>query len=334
MCHEPGATCRPLPCLRLPIITRHQIDGMRGPGARRAPGGAASLLRLGLIAACALVAPAIDVEGGGPRPPRPATGAPSTLAQGAPGMPGRSTVGEVREQVGRYVRMYQGFVSACAKASRFINVGSGCMLAVSCPFAVLGSVLTGRIPEAFLVGFLAYFGLLLAGVELPIPVVQRMLQNYFRFMYTTYGRLGFTMLVASVAWACNQVSPVTKLLLSFQALLAFYVLNSSSSSKAFASSDAAVRDDLNQAASELRDTTSAAMSFANVVGLGGLAGKFGLGKSSPAPSRPAVGRESPYAAAAGHSSPYADAQQQQPPASPWGDTPARPKDASQPNWDE
>ena len=53
--------------------------------------------------------------------------------------------------------------------------------------------------------YLGLFGLMLAGLEFPIGPLKRIFEMYFRFLYTTHGRLGFVLLVATVAWDCKQV---------------------------------------------------------------------------------------------------------------------------------
>ena len=151
----------------------------------------------------------IDVERGGPSQLRPAP-----LGSGAPALsrpPTASVVSDARAKVGKWLRAYQGFVAGAAKVSQLISFVCGVWLLFSSPFAIVFSLMTARVPDAILCGFLGVFGVLLSLLELPIGAVQRVLQQYFFFAYTRPGRAALVVLIATIAWACAKVRPHVRL---------------------------------------------------------------------------------------------------------------------------
>lgn len=151
-----------------------------------------------------------DVEGGAAaanaprRPPtpgmmQPAAGQRSAVASG------KARIDGVGKEFSKWYRAYQGFVAGAAKVSQLISFCCGFWLFVTSPFALLGSAFSLRLEEVGLVGFLMLYGILLVGMEIPLGAVQRILQQYFFFVYTRVGRGLFVCKVALMAWACKSV---------------------------------------------------------------------------------------------------------------------------------
>jgi len=269
-----------------------------------------------LLVACTLAnGLQIDVEGGGPAsrpgPPRGAPGrGPPLATAGARGGP-QGTIAGAREEFSKWYRMYQGFVAGAAKVSQLISFVAGIWLIFSSPFAVVFSVMTARVQEAILCGFLAVFGVLLSMLELPIGAVQRVLQQYFFFAYTRPGRAALVVLIATITAACSKVGFMTKALVGFNALLTFYILNSQD--RRFAQVDADAKQSLSQASDELRSKASEALGFTKM-----FSGAFGLGGGSPAPAgRPAASSDAEafggFDSASPASAGFPDSSAQQPP---------------------
>ena len=250
-----------------------------------APRGGARALALAL-ALCAIASVgAFDVEGGGggarPQMPRAAVaGAPAAQQEG------------LVAKVGKWGRAYQGFVAGAAKVSRWINFGTGCWLVLSTPLTVLASGLTLRPAEAVLICYLGFFGVMMAGQNVPLGGMQRIFQTYFRFLYTELGRVGFFTLVLAIAWSCAQVSVITRLLAAFNALLAFYLFNARSASASVAEAG----DMAKQAAEELRGKASGVLGMANMLGVGNMFKGDGGGGGGGTQPPPAAGGGYPPAA--------------------------------------
>jgi hypothetical protein len=241
-------------------------------------GGAPRALALAL-ALCAIASVgAFDVEGGGVAGARPQM--PRAAVAGAPAAQQEGLVAKV----GKWGRAYQGFVAGAAKVSRWINFGTGCWLVLSTPLTVLASGLTLRPAEAVLICYLGFFGVMMAGQNVPLGGMQRIFQTYFRFLYTELGRVGFFTLVLAIAWSCAQVSVITRLLAAFNALLAFYLFNARSASASVAEAG----DMAKQAAEELRGKASGVLGMANMLGVGNMfkgdGGGGGGGGTQPPPA--------------------------------------------------
>ena len=200
--------------------------------------------------------------------------------------------------MGKWGRAYQGFVAGAAKVSRWINFGTGCWLVLSTPLTVVASGLTLRPAEAVLICYLGFFGVMMAGQNVPLGGMQRIFQTYFRFLYTELGRVGFFTLVLAIAWSCAQVSVITRLLAAFNALLAFYLFNARSASASVAEAG----DMAKQAAEELRGKASGVLGMANMLGVGNMFKGDGGGgggtsrcRRPPAATPPAAPRPPPRA---------------------------------------
>jgi len=137
------------------------------------------------------------VRGSGPRPQMQGAGGPSRAG------PSRAAV-RPPGQISRALQRYQAFVSGAAKVSRWIHVGCGFWVVVSTPVSLISSGLGFRPAEMMLCGYLGMFGAMLAGCELPLA--RGLFETYFRFLYTTQGRMLFMVFVAVVAWSCKSVS--------------------------------------------------------------------------------------------------------------------------------
>jgi len=229
-------------------------------------------------------------------------------------------VGAIKESATKWVQRYQGFVSGAAKVSKWINVGCGAWLVVSTPVSAVSSAITLRPADVVLSLYLGMFGAMMAGIELPIGPLKRIFELYFRFMYTTHGRMGFMVLVACIAWSCRHVGLLSKAFVLFDAGLSVYVYNSPVRGR-YADEDNTVREGMTEAADELRKTATDALSFANMFGFGRALRGSGGSSSRPArpPPRPAE-------------SPYSGVGAEQPAASPYADAGRSPPYSAQPAW--
>jgi|LauGreDrversion4_1035100.scaffolds.fasta_scaffold29420_1 hypothetical protein len=290
-----------------------------------------------LLVIASVVCYQIDVERGGPSQLRPAP-----LGSGAPALsrpPTASVVSDARAKVGKWLRAYQGFVAGAAKVSQLISFVCGVWLLFSSPFAIVFSLMTARVPDAILCGFLGVFGVMLSLLELPIGAVQRVLQQYFFFAYTRPGRAALVVLIATIAWACAKVRPhvrlpsilrpasgptwshalmtmaspaslwqvgfMTKALIGFNALLTFYILNSQS--RRFANVDADAKAALSQASADLRSKAGEALGFTRMFGTA-----FGLSGAPAQPARPAAPPSTDSFGGFDSSTPVPDGSAQQP----------------------
>jgi hypothetical protein len=182
---------------------------------RRVTGARAAVLALFVLSAAGPApAAAFDVEGGGlppasrrqpgAQPPLPGVAA-STAGGPAAARSGGAVAGMAAE-VSRWAKAYNNFVAGAAKVSQLISFACGFWLTFSSPFALVFSAMTFRAQEAFLCAFLIPFGMLMVGMEVPLAAVQRVLQQYFFFVYTRPGRAAFVVHVAVIAWTCKHVS--------------------------------------------------------------------------------------------------------------------------------
>lgn len=230
-----------------------------------------------------------DVEGGAPkpamRPPNP--GQPQAPQQGMPPMqrPGGigGQIGNAKAEFSKWYRMYQGFVAGAAKVSQLISFICGVWLILSAPLAILGAVITASITDALTISYLAMYGVLLAGMEIPLGAVQNVLKTYFFFVYTRAGRAAFVAQVAVLAWGSKNVGFMSKALMAFNAVLTFYIMNSQD--RRFAAVDAEAKAKLDQATQEMRGSVSEALSFGKMFS-GAFGGRFGGSSSSRSAVQP------------------------------------------------
>ena len=224
---------------------------------------------------------AFDVESRAPRPPAMGglTSAGLTSAEQQQQQRGVAQPAGVRAEVGKWYARYQGFVSGAAKVSRFINMGCGVWLVVTTPFSLLGSTFGLRPSEVILCGYLCMFGVLMAGIEIPLGALQKMLRAYFFFAFTRIGRAAFVSLVACVAYTIKHVGFVTKAMLIFNAGLNMYILNSQD--RRFAQSDAQAMQALSDVSAELRESATGALSFGKYLGISKM---FGSSEPAAAPA--------------------------------------------------
>lgn len=221
---------------------------------------------------------AFDVEGGRPaaRPGSPQQPPRTALATAQP-----TTVAGVKKTVTKWALRYQAFVRAATTFSRLINLACGLWLVIGAPFSVIGSAIVLRADETVLCLYLGFFGALLAGVELPVPGVRKMLERSFFFLYTRGGRTAFLVLVMAIAWSCKHVSFITKGFVGFNALLAFYVYNSPVHSKQFDAYDNAMKGSLSDAASDIRGAAGDMFSIGKTLGIGRVLGNVAKPKDEP-----------------------------------------------------
>jgi len=250
-----------------------------------------------LLAACSRVA-AFDVEGGAlGRPPLPRQGAgvasrgPQQQQQlGVRGIGG--SVEAATAKISGWYRAYQSFVAAAAKVSQLISFCCGVWLVMSTPLTMLGAAFSVKITETAMVLLLGVYGLLMLGVEVPVGALQTMLRQYFFFVYTRPGRAAFVLNVALMAWSLTTVGFITKVLMTFNAILTFYILNSQD--RRFAQVDAEAKAALQQAAEEMRGQASDALSFTKMFsGFGGFGGGGGSRSRTSAPVGGAGGAPGP-----------------------------------------
>ena len=269
-----------------------------------------------LLSAATPVA-AFDVEGGAPkpamRPPNP--GQPQAPQAGMPPVqrPGGigGQIGNAKAEFSKWYRMYQGFVAGAAKVSQLISFICGVWLILSAPLAILGAVITASITDALNISFLAMYGVLLAGMEIPLGAVQNVLKTYFFFVYTRAGRAAFVAQVAVLAWGTKNVGFMSKALMAFNAVLTFYIMNSQD--RRFAAVDAEAKAKLDQATQEMRGSVTEALSFGKMFS-GAFGGRFG-GSSG---SRSAVQPQSAAAPSGGGFSQSNQPADGEPPAWPSG----------------
>jgi len=123
----------------------------------------------------------------------------------------------------------------------------------------------------------------MAGIEIPLGALQKMLKAYFYFVYTRTGRAAFVSLVACIAYTIKHVGFVTKAMVLFNAGLNFYILNSQD--RRFAQSDAQAKQALNDVGAELRESATGALSFGKALGIGKMFGSASSGDGDAAPVR-------------------------------------------------
>jgi len=274
--------------------------------------GVACLLVLGAGGAHAL-----DLEGGA-RPLSPSRAA-GPAARSAVQRPQPGVVSGMQQQASKWVQRYQGFVSGAAKVSKWINMGCGVCLLLQVPVTAIGSALTLNVPDLLLCVYLGGFGVILAGLEIPVGPLKRLFEVYFRFLYTTHGRLGFILLVAALTWSIRQVGIISKVFVAFNALLSFYVSNSFAL-RGSSEEDSLARASVDEAAQELQRGASDVLNLANVFGIGRMF------RSSAQPSKPSPRQPPP-----GYGG-YPQAPQPSPPGSPYVAAGRAADASSQPVW--
>lgn len=200
-----------------------------------------------------------------PRAPRPQLSKPPLAPQG---------------QISRALRRYQAFVSGAAKVSRWIHVGSGFFVIVSTPVSLISSGLGLRPAEMALCAYLGMFGAMLAGCELPLA--RGLFETYFRFLYTTQGRMLFMIFLAVVAWSCKYVGVLTKALLAFNALLSAYVYNSKALHN-FGTEDSRVQGEVGDAVNRLKEGFGEVQSIGRMFGLSKMLGSSPKRTGPPPP---------------------------------------------------
>ena len=164
-----------------------------------------------LLAVLCGVAQCYDVEGGGgprpgPRPPAPGAGLPLGQPPQAQGARNAVTgLDSAKAEMSKWYRAYQGFISGAAKVNQIISFLCGIWLIFSWPLTMLAAALTLQFTDAAVITLLGIYGVLLAGVEVPLGAVQRVLRQYFFFIYTRTGRALFVVQVAVLAYVAKQV---------------------------------------------------------------------------------------------------------------------------------
>ncbi|KAL1524514.1 hypothetical protein AB1Y20_019407 [Prymnesium parvum] len=229
-----------------------------------------------LIAFAVHVGHGFDVDR--PIPSRPTAGVESRTTTRAATDKSMQPAG-IRGEVSKWYARYQGFVSGAAKVSRFISMGCGVWLVVTTPFALIGSAFGLRPSEIMLCGYLCIFGVLMFAIEVPLGALQRLIKQYFLFIFTRGGRAAFIVLAATIASSIKHVGMVTKAVLIFNAGLNFYILNSQD--RRFESTDAQAKQDLDAVGAELRNSASDALSMGKYLGFGKL---FGSSSGVAAPT--------------------------------------------------
>ena len=201
--------------------------------------------------------------------------------------PALSNQNSIQNKATRAIRRYQAFVNGAAKASKWIHVGSGFWLFVSTPVSVISSGFALRPAELVLCVYLGAFGFMLAGCELPL--LRGLFEAYFRFLFTTPGRMLFICFVASMAWTIKHVGIISKGLLLFNALLSAYVYNSSS--VVLKGEDQRAMGEVGDTMQKLKEQVGEMKSIANVFGLKRMLGGTGGSRGSSPRSPP---QQSPY----------------------------------------
>jgi hypothetical protein len=166
---------------------------------------------LGALALLCGAAQCYDVEGGGGpkpglRPPAPGAGPPLGQPPSAQGPRSAiSGINSAKAEMSKWYRAYQGFIAGAAKVNQIISFLCGIWLVFSWPLTMVGACITLQLADAAMISLLAMYGVLLAGVEVPLGAVQRILRQYFFFVYTRMGRGLFVFQVAVLAYVTKQV---------------------------------------------------------------------------------------------------------------------------------
>ncbi|KAL3910824.1 MAG: hypothetical protein SGPRY_008915 [Prymnesium sp.] len=212
-----------------------------------------------LIVLLAAASHAFDMDTS--RRPLPSRASPRTAITSQQPTTGSPQVQNLRDEVSKWYARYQGFVAGAAKVSRFISMGCGVWLVLTTPFALVTSCFSLRAPEALLCAYLCSMGVLMFAIEVPLGALQRVIKQYFLFVFTRPGRAAFVVLVATIASTIKHVGFITKALLLFNAGLSFYILNSQD--RRFAATDAQAKQALDAVGAELRESASGAQLLAS-----------------------------------------------------------------------
>lgn len=279
-----------------------------------------------------------QAPGGGPPLPGQMQRGPANTVSGQ--------VAGAANKISGWWRAYQSFVAAAAKVNQLISACCGLWLVMSTPLTLLKSVVAGaftlKFSEVAMVLYLGAYGCLLLAIEVPLKAVQMVCRQYFFFVYTRPGRAAFVFNIALMAWlckevrlagprvampmalrslptqtrirahaalcahACVQVGFLTKGLMSFNAILTFYILNSQD--RRFAAVDEQAKQALQQAQAELGGSMSEAVNFGKMFsGAFGGSKLFGAGGAAAAPPQAPVAPTPPQQGGGFSSMPDPDA---------------------------
>lgn len=128
------------------------------------------------------------------------------------------------DQVQQHIANTKAMVQGAARHARWFNVANGMLLIVTGPFNIILSALTLKLVDVMTSAYLSLFGVLLVAMEIPLSSLQRPMREYFRFLYTRFGRAFFLVLVSNLAMVCGKVGFITAALTVSNAVLNVYLL--------------------------------------------------------------------------------------------------------------
>ncbi|KAJ1631811.1 hypothetical protein T492DRAFT_993114 [Pavlovales sp. CCMP2436] len=173
--------------------------------------------------------------GGQPPPGGQFSGAPPALGRPQQGFgPGDGGIGDEQQaqqrggspldKVQEHFANGKAMVQGAARHARWFNVANGLLLMLTGPFNIILSALTLKLVDVLTSAYLSLFGVLLVAMEVPLGSLQRPMREYFKFLYTRFGRAFFLVLVSNLAMVCGKIGFITASLTVVNAALNVYLL--------------------------------------------------------------------------------------------------------------
>lgn len=185
------------------------------------------------------------------------------------------------DQVQQHIANTKAMVHGAARHARWFNVANGMLLIVTGPFNIIISALTLKLADLMTSAYLSMFGVLLVAMEVPLSSLQRPMREYFKFLYTRFGRAFFLVLVGNLAMVCGKVGFITASLTILNAVLNIYLLgqNKDASQREAGGMSSAMGEVRNELTGQLGGMLAPLRMFG---GMGGLMSMlpFGRGKQS------------------------------------------------------
>lgn len=209
--------------------------------------------------------------GSGRPPPGPPGQQPGAGAAAQPyGMGGADEKGapiSPYDQVQQHIANTRAMVQGAARHARWFNVANGMLLMVTGPFNIILSALTLKPVDVMTSAYLSMFGVLLVAMEVPLGSLQRPMREYFRFLYTRFGRAFFLVLVSNLAMVCGKVGFLTAALTISNAVLNVYLLGQNKDQSGREAE--LVSSTMEQMRSEVSGQLGGLKLFGGLTGLGG-----------------------------------------------------------------
>lgn len=128
------------------------------------------------------------------------------------------------DEVQRHIANTKAMVEGASRHARWFNLLNGMLLIVTGPFNIILSAITLKLGDLMTSVYLSMFGVLLVAMEIPLGSLQQPLREYFKFLYTRFGRATFLVLVSNLAMVCGKVGFITAALTILNAGLNLYLL--------------------------------------------------------------------------------------------------------------